>query len=58
LEPVPLVVLGLHQVLDLLVFILVELRVVTLLDVILLVFDGLESEVTVAGKEATLLFFP
>jgi len=29
-----------------------------LLDVILLVFDGLKSEVAVAGQEATLLFFP
>ena len=29
-----------------------------MLDVILFIFDSLKSEVTVAGKEATLLFFP
>jgi hypothetical protein len=42
-EAVALVVLGLDKVLDLLLLVLVELRVVALVNVVFLALDGLES---------------
>jgi hypothetical protein len=57
-EPVALVILGLHQVLDLLLLVLIQLRVVSLIDVLLLALDGLESEVPVPREEPLLLLLP